>query len=179
MTGKEYCTLALKTEKTPLFVRVTGDEVKDRALSRIMHALLGMMSEIGEIADAMKKLVIYSKDLDILNLIEEHGDESWYMSLLIDACGSTWEQSWAKNIAKLKARYGDKFTEEKALNRDLEAERAALAEITAEVEGYIFTRRECNMLEAALKSLDVSTGYPYEENVALREKIRKMKLEQL
>ena len=31
-----------------------------------------------------------------------------------------------KNIAKLKARYGDKFSEHRATNRDLDKEREAL-----------------------------------------------------
>jgi hypothetical protein len=31
-----------------------------------------------------------------------------------------------KNIAKLKARYGDKFSSDRAINRDLETERTIL-----------------------------------------------------
>lgn len=42
------------------------------------------------------------------------------------AVGVTPEQAQAANIAKLKARYPAKFTEENAVNRDIEAERIAL-----------------------------------------------------
>ena len=40
--------------------------------------------------------------------------------------GFTFEEIMEKNIEKLKARYGDKFTEKSALNRDLEQERKTL-----------------------------------------------------
>ena len=36
------------------------------------------------------------------------------------------EKSFDVNIDKLKARYGDKFSSEKAINRDLETERNIL-----------------------------------------------------
>lgn len=167
MKGSEFKALALKTEKTPLFVKVTGDPTKDRMLARMMHALLGMMSEVGEVADQLKKHIIYGKELDVINLIEEHGDESWYLSLLIDACGSTWEQSWERNIAKLRARYGGEFSEEKALNRDLDVERAALENANS----LTLTRHQTDILIEALKALDV-IRVPYEENIALRQTLR-------
>lgn len=120
MTPNKYQELALKTEKTPYFTYGTHEQ------SRLVHALFGMSSESGEIADALKKFFIYGKPLDNTNVIEECGDLLWYISLALDAVGATMEEAMEKNIAKLKARYGDKFTQEKALNRDLGAERAAL-----------------------------------------------------
>jgi hypothetical protein len=36
------------------------------------------------------------------------------------------EECFEKNIAKLKARYGEKFSSEMAINRDLETERNIL-----------------------------------------------------
>ena len=138
MTPDEYTKAAIRTENTPNFIfkhRDTHDPIYgtltkqfkgDLKLSRMMHALLGMMSELGELADAIKKHLIYGASLDEVNLIEELGDGDWYRSLFGDALRVSFEEAWAKNIAKLRARYPDKFTEEKALNRDLEAEREAL-----------------------------------------------------
>lgn len=126
MTPNEYQQNCLKTEHTPNFIVTGRGEQHDRMLARLMHAMLGLMSEVGEIADQLKRHLIYSKDLDLLNILEEDGDSSWYKSLLLDAIGSSWEESWAKNIAKLRARFPQGFSEEKALNRDLDAERRAL-----------------------------------------------------
>lgn len=57
---------------------------------------------------------------------EEIGDLLWYMSRIADTCGFTLEEAMATNVAKLKARYGDKWTQEAALNRDLKLEREVL-----------------------------------------------------
>lgn len=112
-----YQADALRTEYTPVHARKIG---------RLLHAFLGLATELGEAADQLKKHLIYGKPLDEVNLVEEHGDFSWYSNLMIDAVGSTWEDSWAKNIAKLKVRFPDKFTQAQAVDRDLDAERAVL-----------------------------------------------------
>lgn len=126
MQPNEYVQAALRTEYTPSFIRTNHGTMHDLMLSRIMHAMLGLVSEVGELADALKKHLIYSKPLDLVNLVEEIGDQEWYKALLVDALGVGIEAAWEKNIAKLRARYPDKFTSERALNRDLAAERAAL-----------------------------------------------------
>ena len=41
--------------------------------------------------------------------------------------GFSFEKAMARNIAKLKARYGDKFTRDKAINRDLDKELKSLS----------------------------------------------------
>lgn len=46
------------------------------------------------------------------------------------ACGYTMEQAMERNIAKLMKRYPDKFTSEAALNRNLDAERATLEQVS-------------------------------------------------
>ena len=126
MNGKDYVAGALRTEHTPDFVRLGGAPATDRMMARLLHATLGLMSEVGEIADALKKRLIYGKELDLVNLVEEVGDESWYQALLLDAIGSTFEASWERNIAKLRKRFPDKFEASRALDRDLIAERHAL-----------------------------------------------------
>lgn len=100
--------------------------LQDDKTIKILHALIGMTTEVGEAMDALKKYLIYGKPIDEVNLEEETGDLFWYCAILADACGFTFESSMEKNIAKLRARYPNKFTEFDALNRNLNKERTIL-----------------------------------------------------
>jgi NTP pyrophosphatase (non-canonical NTP hydrolase) len=135
MNSEEYQRLALVTEYTPDFVRLvdreTGEPMSDEhnwMVARLIHATLGLASEVGELADMLKKHIIYGKALDEINVLEESGDQCWYVVLALTATKHHFEDALERNIAKLRARYGDKFTEAKALNRDLNAERKILEE---------------------------------------------------
>lgn len=94
--------------------------------AKLIHYVLGIGSEAGELQDALKKVLIYGKTLDKTNLVEEVGDVLWYTSRLLSLLGSSFEEAMEKNNAKLKARYGNKFTEYAALNRNLDLERQIL-----------------------------------------------------
>lgn len=94
----------------------------------LLHAAMGICTEAGELQDQLKRYIFYGKQLDVVNLEEELGDICWYVAILCKALGVDWENALKKNIAKLKARYPDKFTEHHAVNRDLEAERSVLEE---------------------------------------------------
>lgn len=158
--------------------------------SRMLHGLIGLCTESGELLDAMKKHLYYGKELDTVNMLEEIGDLCWYLAIICDVmgidfaeqvekakeyndtqeerslltacaelnavCGGNlmtmvaqgqphtitplfllidelvieldgkWEEICEKNIAKLEARYGDKFDAHKALNRDTDKEREIL-----------------------------------------------------
>lgn len=93
---------------------------------RIEHAVMGLVTEAGECMDAIKKTKIYGKPFDKVNIIEECGDTMWYLSILLDELGVSYEEVMSKNIAKLAKRYPEKFTEELALNRDTDGERKVL-----------------------------------------------------
>jgi NTP pyrophosphatase (non-canonical NTP hydrolase) len=127
MTPNEYQTLALLTEFTPDFVRLEGKTPEHNMMvARLIHGLLGVVSEAGEIADALKKHIVYGRELDEVNMLEESGDVSWYIALMLSAVKKGYEEAMDKNIAKLKARFGDKFTAAAATVRDLDAERKIL-----------------------------------------------------
>lgn len=105
--------------------------LSDHTTVDMMHAAMGMVTEAAELMDMLKKHIFYGKELDLVNAEEELGDSNWYQSLMIHSIRmkehvTSWEQIWEKNIAKLKARYGDKFTEAAAKNRDLDTERKVL-----------------------------------------------------
>lgn len=93
---------------------------------RLIHAMVGMCTESGEFQDQVKKHLQYGKEIDKTNLIEELGDLMWYIGLACDVLEVSLEEVMERNNAKLSARYGDVFTEEAALNRDLDAEREIL-----------------------------------------------------
>ena len=93
---------------------------------QILHAAIGLSTEAGELLDAVKKSLFYGKDFDRTNAIEELGDIFWYLALGCEALGVTFEEVQATNIAKLRARYPERFKTAQALSRDLEKEREIL-----------------------------------------------------
>jgi len=91
-----------------------------------MKLVLKIVKNTCKLLDMMKKKLYYNKPIDenlfktITHLVML--DVSDYMNTYdIDI-----EKSFDVNIDKLKARYGDKFSSEKAINRDLETERNIL-----------------------------------------------------
>lgn len=97
---------------------------------RIAHGAIGMFGESGELLEALLKQ-IRTGELDLVNTAEELGDSDWYKAIIHDETAVSEEQVREKVIAKLKQRYGDKFSSEAALNRDLAAERAVLENTAA------------------------------------------------
>jgi NTP pyrophosphatase (non-canonical NTP hydrolase) len=91
-----------------------------------LHYLLGMITEIGELLDIWKRNIAYKKDIDWINVKEELGDILWYFSNFLRINNIDFEEILNININKLKSRYPEKFTEENAINRDLESERKIL-----------------------------------------------------
>lgn len=92
---------------------------------RLFHAIIGAVTEASELADALDK-AIETDSPDVVNVLEEFGDINWYEAIAIDTLGGDFEELLNRNIAKLKARFPDKFTSENAIVRDLDKERAIL-----------------------------------------------------
>lgn len=91
-----------------------------------LHMLMGMMTEVGELTDQFKKNLAYGKDIDWTNVTEEIGDLMWYISEFANLYNYDLEDIMQTNIAKLKARFPEKFTSDNAINRNLETERKIL-----------------------------------------------------
>jgi NTP pyrophosphatase (non-canonical NTP hydrolase) len=94
----------------------------------LMHAIIGIATEGAELLDPIKKMMFYGKQLDAVNLDEEVGDVLWYIAIYCTARGTTIEQIAEMNNKKLKSRYPEKFSKEKALKRDLKEERKVMEE---------------------------------------------------
>ena len=197
MNFKEYAPLAMRTCKE----LPTADHIN--------HMCLGIVGEMGEVVDAIKKAYVYGKGIDQTNIVEEGRDVSWYTAGLVQcfpaladwldsdeleqsvnyeklevarenitrtillnamsaanlaadlmmfadddnlqdanaeqvakALGTALfatavllevdlSQACEVNIAKLAKRYGDKYSDYAAVNRDIDAERAVLEAGTA------------------------------------------------
>jgi NTP pyrophosphatase (non-canonical NTP hydrolase) len=119
---KQYTELCLVTE-SPI-----DDKLEARlvAQARAIHGFMGLQTETGEFVDKFKRHIFYGAPLDNTNSAEEIGDIMWYMSILLSHLGIEWEECMLANIAKLKKRYGEKYSHHAALNRDLEGERQVL-----------------------------------------------------
>lgn len=95
---------------------------------RILHVVLGISTEGGEIVQAMINHM-EGNPLDMINLAEEIGDLNWYVNgIFPDASGVSYQKYLRANIAKLAIRFPDKFSSWLAQqeNRNLVEERKAL-----------------------------------------------------
>jgi len=92
----------------------------------VTHAIIGAATEAGELLEALREVVVNGKEFDEVNMREEVGDVFWYVAALADTCNFTFEEAQRVNIAKLRARYPNKFTAFGANNRNLTEERRIL-----------------------------------------------------
>ncbi len=93
---------------------------------RLLHMSMGVCTEGGELLDMVKKHLFYGKLIDKVNAIEEMGDVLFYLAGMCRLLDITFEEVMAINDAKLELRYGPAFSESRAINRNLVAERALL-----------------------------------------------------
>ncbi len=120
MTPSEYVKEAKRTDAAdylPIVDRMLVNFDGKENTMRLLHMGIGMSGEAGEIIDSLKKHVIYGKELDKVNLVEECGDVLWYMANMLDELGVSFEEVMAQNAAKLQKRYPKGFTEADAIAR--------------------------------------------------------------
>lgn len=89
---QQYIEDCLRTE-SPYTFTITNPLVSPR----LLHGVIGLVTESGELLDTIKKSLFYGKPLDKTNLIEELGDLLWYISLIIKDCDITYN-----NVMKVK-----------------------------------------------------------------------------
>src|SRR5271165_2755964 len=90
------------------------DKLKERMSSetnlRLMHAIVGIGTEAGEIQDLFKKKVMYGKDIDRSAFVDELGDIMWYIGVACNTLEISFEEMMDKNWKKLSVRYGKDLT---------------------------------------------------------------------
>lgn len=121
MTENEYSQNALRTESGCSF----------GVSPRLEHAIIGIATEAGEMLGTLKKAKFYGNPIDLENLVEEAGDVRWYLALFCDALGITMDMVERRNIAKLQARYPDKWSRQDSDNRNYGKEKQAADDLPA------------------------------------------------
>lgn len=71
----------------------------------LLHMAVGVAGEAGELLDAVKKHVIYVKDLDVHNVAEELGDLEFYMERIRQIICVSRVHTLQLNRMKLEKRY--------------------------------------------------------------------------
>lgn len=84
----------------------------------LWHHMTGVATEVGELFDAVKKFVIYNKEFDYDNAVEELGDIEFYLTGIYRALAINRETALFANMTKLAKRYPNfKYTDQRAQER--------------------------------------------------------------
>lgn len=94
--------------------------------TRIFHGIFGLFTEATELMEAFQKGYNNGGQFDYVNIQEECSDSNWYQAILIDEMKADFDQMNERVLAKLRARYPEKFSSDDAINRNLEVERKIL-----------------------------------------------------
>jgi NTP pyrophosphatase (non-canonical NTP hydrolase) len=85
--------------------------------AHLLHMIIGICGEAGELLDAVKKYTIYDKPLDLDNVYEELGDLEFYLQGFRLALSIERDDTLKDNIEKLRRRYGNSYSNEAAIAR--------------------------------------------------------------
>jgi NTP pyrophosphatase (non-canonical NTP hydrolase) len=85
--------------------------------AQLMHAILGISGEAGELLDTIKKHIVYNQPLDMENVVEELGDLEFYLEMLRQELKLNRQVILWKNESKLVKRYGKKYSDKSAKAR--------------------------------------------------------------
>jgi len=96
----------------------------------LLHSVLGLQDEVGEITKLVKATMFYQQPLCYDELVRECGDLLFYLTMMCNVLGVTLTDVMKVNHAKLKVRYPNGFSIDNAAecNRDKEAERQAASD---------------------------------------------------
>lgn len=93
-------------------------KLNDNNTAKLLHAVIGISGEAGELIDALKKHLFYGKPLDVTNVKEELGDILFYIAMACNAIECTLEEIAHMNYQKLNKRYYQGvFSESQAIER--------------------------------------------------------------
>lgn len=109
----------------------------------LWHMATGVSGEAGELLDAIKKHVVYKRELDRENVVEELGDLRFYMAGLMNRLGITEDEILSHNNAKLSKRYASgSYSNAQAVERADKAEDPANGE-GLQTEAELQAEAEC------------------------------------
>lgn len=107
MELNEYQKLAAVTRNKKL-------ELRDERLNYALG-----LGESGELQNVVKKHLFHghSEEEAKAKVLDESGDTLWYIATLLEVYGLTLEDAAQHNVAKLRERYPEGFSEERSINR--------------------------------------------------------------
>jgi NTP pyrophosphatase (non-canonical NTP hydrolase) len=85
--------------------------------AHLIHMVMGVSGEVGELLDAVKKAVIYRKPMDIKNVIEELGDIEFFLQGIRNSFRFSRDEIIAANVGKLSRRYPNGYSNQAAVTR--------------------------------------------------------------
>lgn len=94
--------------------------------NRTKKVIIDLYKTSSLLMDIYKKKIFYNKEINDKNVIELANKLLYLSCKYCNINNISVSDSLNKNILKLKQRYGDKFSTEKAINRDIETERNIL-----------------------------------------------------
>jgi NTP pyrophosphatase (non-canonical NTP hydrolase) len=154
----ETHTAMVQRLKSDDYLVIANRMIASPEIIDIDHAINGIHTEGAELADQFKRYKYYGTELDYVNIKEEVGDLLYYVQLLAAAAGFTLEEAMDSNEDKLNARFGDGFSEDAAVNRDLDKERATLER---DVYGYTANIGEMPVDEGTLIDFEHHDGQEF------------------
>jgi NTP pyrophosphatase (non-canonical NTP hydrolase) len=107
MTLEEYEQLTKRTRNESL----TPDQ-------RLLDAAAGLAEEAGEVLGLVRKHAFMGHELDRTRVTTELGDALWCLTTTAGALGVSLEDVARANIAKLRRRYPDGYSDAGSVNRD-------------------------------------------------------------
>jgi NTP pyrophosphatase (non-canonical NTP hydrolase) len=84
----------------------------------LTYTALGLTGESGEVAEMIKKAFYHGHALDQDALSKELGDVLWYLAVMASGLGLSLGTIAEANIAKLRQRYPEGFSEERSRSRE-------------------------------------------------------------
>jgi NTP pyrophosphatase (non-canonical NTP hydrolase) len=112
----DFATYQHEAERT-LARRPLVDYSEDEMKLKLAVMGLGIAGESGEVADLIKKYIGHGHPLDKNLIAKELGDVLWYIAALATLNGLSLSDVAITNVAKLRLRYPEGFSEEASRNR--------------------------------------------------------------
>jgi NTP pyrophosphatase (non-canonical NTP hydrolase) len=84
---------------------------------RLLDASAGLAEEAGEVLGLVRKHLFMHHELDTARLTIELGDALWCLTAVAGALGLSLEDVAAANLAKLRRRYPEGYSDDASLNR--------------------------------------------------------------
>jgi NTP pyrophosphatase (non-canonical NTP hydrolase) len=140
MDPKEYeqnCLITESKEFTPIH-----DRINDRMI-RILHAGLGMSSELSELTDAAYSAT-KENEVDWVNVSEESADILWYCSIGVNSLGFDQDEISSFETDPLPASFRSPVHDTTILTAAIAAITCSVGEFNDQIKKHMFYGRKLN-----------------------------------